>query len=476
MNYRYWSTMLLLSFFGTCACAQKPVSFGASYEVASKVLGEMRIVNVLLPIEYADSTEKNYPAIYLLDGAADEDFFHVASLVRYFETHGMMPPAILVGIANVDRKRDFTYPSKDPRDIRDFPTTGGSAKFIDFLQNELIDWTEKTFRTTRQRTLIGQSLGGLLATEVLLQHPGIFNDYVIVSPSLWWDSSRLYRELEDLHGQLEEFPERLFVSVGEEYPIMIASARKLSEVFATENTETTFLPLMDEDHNTILHEALYRAFDHWYDEPPARPYHYANAWDGLRLRAGPSLDATIIGAIPYGESLAFTGAQPSRPDTVAGLAGKWVHAGSDLGRGWVFDAYVSPWRVFRAGQSLAAYANRQLILTDSLIYANQAEEEDSAEMIIWEDPHGNQLIEHNRWESCHQELRLTGLNQHQATVTATNWLRLNEFDLDRMTKEPLYRGIRFWEYEGLMEQEEEVYLKITFLNSVLSIRKECPIK
>ncbi|MEM9528830.1 MAG: alpha/beta hydrolase-fold protein [Bacteroidota bacterium] len=130
MNYRYWSTLLFLSFLGTCACAHKPVSFGTSYEVASTALGEIRMVNVLLPSEYIDSTEKSYPVVYLLDGAADEDFFHVAGLIRYFESHGMMPPVILVGIANVDRKRDFTYPSKDPRDIRDFPTTGGSAKFI----------------------------------------------------------------------------------------------------------------------------------------------------------------------------------------------------------------------------------------------------------------------------------------------------------------------------------------------------------
>ncbi|MFK8164276.1 MAG: alpha/beta hydrolase, partial [Lewinella sp.] len=163
---RSFLPLLFLSVLCTCVRAQKLINFGQSYELRSEVLAEDRLINVLLPAEYADSTEKKYPVIYLLDGATNEDFFHVSGLLRYFNDHHMMPPAILVGIANVDRKRDFTYPSKDPRDVRDFPTTGGSAKFIDFLQRELPVFVNKTFRTTEHKTLIGQSLGGLLATEI----------------------------------------------------------------------------------------------------------------------------------------------------------------------------------------------------------------------------------------------------------------------------------------------------------------------
>ena len=203
--------LLLFFLFCTGAHAQKAISFGQAYELRSEILGENRVLNVLLPAEYADSSSNRYPVVYLLDGATDEDFFHAAGLVRYLDDHGMMPPTILVGIANVDRKRDFTYPSHDPRDVRDFPTTGGSAKFIDFLQYELPTYVERTFRTTKHRTLIGQSLGGLLATEVLLKHPGHFNDYVIVSPSLWWDLEGLYKAMDSLVSALTVYPERLFV-------------------------------------------------------------------------------------------------------------------------------------------------------------------------------------------------------------------------------------------------------------------------
>lgn len=39
-----------------------------------------------------------------------------------------MPKSIVVGIANVDRKRDFTFPTTIKKDKEDFPTTGGSEK------------------------------------------------------------------------------------------------------------------------------------------------------------------------------------------------------------------------------------------------------------------------------------------------------------------------------------------------------------
>ena len=267
-------SLLFVLSVSTCVRAQTPVTFGESHVITSELLGEDRLINVMLPQEYQDSTEKAYPVMYLLDGAADEDFFHVAGLLRYFDDHDMMPPTILVGIANVDRSRDFTYPSSDPRDQRDFPTTGGSAKFIGFLQQELTSWVDGQFRVDKQRTIVGQSLGGLLATEILFKYPGVFQNYIIVSPSLWWDKGELKQNFQALHDRLEEVPERLFVAVGEEYPIMVEGSRQLASVFWEEgaDTEAIYRYLPNEDHNTILHEALYQALDHFYDKPVDRRY------------------------------------------------------------------------------------------------------------------------------------------------------------------------------------------------------------
>src|SRR5690606_8834222 len=96
---------------------------------------EDRLLNIYLPNGY--DKEKVYPVIYLLDGSADEDFLHIVGLVQFFNLQLKMPDCIVVGIANVDRKRDFTFKT-DLEDLKTaYPTTGGSASFIGFIEKEL---------------------------------------------------------------------------------------------------------------------------------------------------------------------------------------------------------------------------------------------------------------------------------------------------------------------------------------------------
>ncbi len=145
-------------------------SIGTTEEIFSEILGEKRTLNICLPDGYHPYSAKTYPVIYLLDGSANEDFIHISGLVQFFTLTGAMPPTLVVGIANVDRKRDFTFPTTLKADKEAFSTTGSSAKFTVFLEKELIPYLSGRFRTNHQNTLIGQSLGGLLATEILLKN------------------------------------------------------------------------------------------------------------------------------------------------------------------------------------------------------------------------------------------------------------------------------------------------------------------
>jgi predicted alpha/beta superfamily hydrolase len=84
----------------------------------------------------------------------------------------------------VDRQRDFTFPTSSSELKTRFPNTGHSDKFISFIENELQPLMQSKYKANKNKTLIGESLGGLLATEVLLTKPTLFNKYIIVSPSL----------------------------------------------------------------------------------------------------------------------------------------------------------------------------------------------------------------------------------------------------------------------------------------------------
>ena len=149
------------------------LSIGEKIEFQSKILKENRILNIYLPNGYSKDSLKEYPVIYLLDGSIDEDFIHISGLVQFgsFSWINMIPESIVVGISNVDRKRDFTFPTNNKKDKEDFPTTGESESFINFIENELQPYIDKKYETDSIKTLIGQSLGGLLATEILFKNP-----------------------------------------------------------------------------------------------------------------------------------------------------------------------------------------------------------------------------------------------------------------------------------------------------------------
>ncbi|MEN7550500.1 alpha/beta hydrolase-fold protein [Rapidithrix thailandica] len=243
---------------------KKIFPFGVIEEIDSEELSEKRILNIYLPQGYHPDSVTTYPVVYVLDGSAHEDFPHIAGLVQFLNMYELMPKSIVVGIANVDRYRDFTHPSDDPEDLKALPTGGGSEKFIGFLEKEVQDLVTQHYKTNGHRTLIGQSLGGLLATEIFLKKPQLFDDYIIVSPSLWWDQQSLVDTAASVLKANTSLKKKVFLSLGKEHEVMHEVADKLAHAIKnTGNSNITFFyeSLLDENHATILHRAVYRAFE-----------------------------------------------------------------------------------------------------------------------------------------------------------------------------------------------------------------------
>lgn len=240
----------------------KPFILGQIDTLPSEILRETRILNIYLPPDYHPDSAARYPVVYLLDGSADEDFIHVAGLLQFcnFPWVKVMPPAIVVGIANVDRRRDFTFPTTVAEDLKRNPTSGHSEAFIAFLERELIPYIDKHYRTAPARMLIGQSLGGLLAVEVLFKKPQLFNHYLIVSPSLWWDNGSLFKYSPSAFSQ----PVDVFVAVGKEGKIMENGSRRLVKTLKNMSSgprNLAFNFLKNRNHATIFHQAVYEGFE-----------------------------------------------------------------------------------------------------------------------------------------------------------------------------------------------------------------------
>ena len=233
-------------------------------KIQSAELGENRVLNIYLPEGYSSDSAITYPVIYLLDGSANEDFIHIGGLVQFLTMIKAMPASIVVGIANIDRRRDFTFPTGIAEDKKNYPTTGSSAKFIAFIEKELQPFVERKYKTNNSKTIIGQSLGGLLATEILLKEPSLFNNYIIVSPSLWWNNESLLSDAPKLLENQSANAIKVYISVGTEGKQMEDDAKKLAEIletFGKKNLNISFLSLPNESHLTILHNSVYKGFE-----------------------------------------------------------------------------------------------------------------------------------------------------------------------------------------------------------------------
>ncbi|TDE12117.1 alpha/beta hydrolase [Dyadobacter psychrotolerans] len=269
---------ILFSCYATFSFCQSnktaaPIPFVLGYveQLKSVELGENRTLNINLPEGYNAQDTLKYPVVYLLDGSADEDFIHITGLFQFnnFSWIDRVPKSIIVGIANVDRKRDFTFATTSEDDKKLMPTSGKSDKFISFIEKELQPFIEKKYRTTSSKMIIGQSLGGLLATEILFKKPSLFDKYVIISPSLWWDNGSLLKLNPEILQKTFTKKTDIYIGVGKEgltpgnLPrVMEVDANLLAEKIKkseSKNVNVYFDYLPQEDHATITHQAVFNA-------------------------------------------------------------------------------------------------------------------------------------------------------------------------------------------------------------------------
>lgn len=249
-----------------------PFVLGETQLIKSAVLKENRTLNIYLPEGYRAQDSTRYPVIYLLDGSANEDFIHIAGLVQFNSLAwvNQLPRSIVVGIANVNRKRDFTSVSAMETDRKMIPASGHSAEFITFIEQELQPYLSAHYKVNASKTLIGQSLGGLLAAQILLEKPQLFNKYIIISPSIWWNDGALLNQPSTVFTESFTSPTSVYIGVGKE-GLGLSEKPRVMEVDAnvladklkaskSKSLQVYFDYLPDENHATVTHQAVFNAF------------------------------------------------------------------------------------------------------------------------------------------------------------------------------------------------------------------------
>ena len=189
-----------------------------AFRFYSRTVQDSFSIFIHLPNEYGRRRHQNFPVVYLLDANVYFDAVSSATKAPGIES------SILVGIGYHDfvqmdslRIRDYTFPEALPQDS--FPVSGGAARFLAFLNTELIPHIDKSYRTdTIQRTLMGHSFGGYFTLyalwQSLLSRNNAFKKYVAASPALEYDSSWLLKQFQLIPHIGTNSKQKIFLTIG----------------------------------------------------------------------------------------------------------------------------------------------------------------------------------------------------------------------------------------------------------------------
>jgi predicted alpha/beta superfamily hydrolase len=194
--------LFLAGVFCWFRCAAQPGNqtvIGHTDSLRSTILQESRKFYVHVPAGAAGpAAQKRYPVVYLFD--ADAQFAAATSMIQYLSTNynTLCPEMIVVGLLHPDRRKDLTptHVAADPPfwAAGTSKTTGGGEPFIAFLEQELLPYIDQHYPTQPRKLLIGHSLGGLAVMQIFVHHTHLFDAYVCIDPSMWWDHQTLLNE------------------------------------------------------------------------------------------------------------------------------------------------------------------------------------------------------------------------------------------------------------------------------------------
>jgi uncharacterized protein len=200
---------LLLILIASCKKEEFNPDLTKEFSILSTSNGANYTIKVALPEDYSPDTKK-YAAIYVLDG--EEDFDFVAEKCSEISSDFSTSNVLVVGIGyGNDRSVDYTPTETDEGG-------GGAEEFMLFIKNELIPEMENEYGadTLRiNRTILGHSFGGLAAAYAFTNHNNVFGNYIMLSPSLWYDNEIMLGLEQENRNNNKDIHQLVFLGLGE---------------------------------------------------------------------------------------------------------------------------------------------------------------------------------------------------------------------------------------------------------------------
>jgi predicted alpha/beta superfamily hydrolase len=139
---------------------------------------------------------------------------------------------------------------------------GGGRDFLAFIEKELIPYIDDTYRTETYRILTGHSLGGLLTINAYADSTNIFDAYISIDPSIWWDEHMMVDKVNDVSSA--SFRKKLYLATANQGAANLERNKKRHDTFFPLLTQRSNEPeyirieyFEHEDHRSVPLKAIY---------------------------------------------------------------------------------------------------------------------------------------------------------------------------------------------------------------------------
>ncbi|WP_232365136.1 alpha/beta hydrolase [Salinimonas marina] len=244
MRALVFTFFMFSTFLGYCESVE--ITRSKIVNVTEKATSRAYPLYIKTPRSYSSKTNKVYPVIYLTD--APYAFQLVSAVTRPSMNSGLLEEAIIVGISYEEGSRGSSSRVRDytPSNASEWKMeTGNAENYLNFVRSEVFPYIEKHFRVdASNRTFAGHSLGGLLGAYTLFKHPDMFNNYILGSPSVWFNDNEILASTTATPTR----ETKVYLSVGSlEQPYfgepqdMVAGARRLAKKIGEDRSEKVVL-------------------------------------------------------------------------------------------------------------------------------------------------------------------------------------------------------------------------------------------
>ncbi|CAH1055542.1 alpha/beta hydrolase [Paenibacillus pseudetheri] len=180
-----------------------------------------RQITVYLPKSYDLFPERSFPAVFLQDGYFL--FKEATSAIENDVEERITEPVIFIGIDSQLRNDEYT-PWEMPALFKDWSFGGKGDDYLNYVYHDLVPYMKSSYRISnepKKLALGGVSLGGLISLYAMYKTEPVFDNFILISASVWFKDLIQYMETSKLDREC-----KVYMYVGEQEGIQKTNAQK----------------------------------------------------------------------------------------------------------------------------------------------------------------------------------------------------------------------------------------------------------